>query len=440
MKVSFKTAFWGVMALLMVLLCWSVWEGAAQTNAPAVAHAPGTNEVSVSVQPPPEVTPRWVEHLAVQFPVLKTEILYNEVWKYLVSLVYIFLAFYLAKFLDYLTRVWIKKWSKKTNVQIDSLVLNLLNGPVKVVVFVIFLHIGLQVLQWPPKVQVALAKGFTVIVALSLTYMALKCVDLLVGYWHRRSAADADYALNDQLLPVLRKSLKVFVVVVAVLVTADNLEIKVTTALASLSIGGLAVGLAAQDTLANLFGAVAVFVDKPFRIGDLVRLEGVEGTVESIGVRSTRVRNLKGYLVTIPNKAVGNATITNLSRQPSIATEMNIGLAYDTSAEKLERALAILREIYGANQMIKGLLVTFNTFKESSLNLQVTFAWTGLDAAKYSIGMEELNLKVKQRFDKEGIHFAFPTRTLYLKQEPARTTGNGDGPATGTATVTTRAV
>ena len=123
----------------------------------------------------------------------------------------------------------------------------------------------------------------------------------------------------------------------AALVTLDNLGINITAAIASLSIGGLAVGLAAQDTLANLFGAVAIFLDKPFKIGDRIQIENVDGPVESIGLRSTRVRNLDGHLVTIPNKTMGNATIVNIAARPNIKTVMNIGITYDTPLEKVRR-------------------------------------------------------------------------------------------------------
>src|SRR6185295_7219143 len=116
-----------------------------------------------------------------------------------------------------------------------------------------------------------------------------------------RTGENRDKTFDEQLFPIIRKSLKLFVIVVATLVTLDNIGVNITAAIASLSIGGLAVGLAAQDTLANLFGAVAVFVDKPFRIGDAIKLESVTGNVEAIGMRSTRVRNLEGHLVSIPN-------------------------------------------------------------------------------------------------------------------------------------------
>jgi MscS family membrane protein len=189
--------------------------------------------------------------------------------------------------------------------------------------------------------------------------------------------------------------------------------------LASLSVGGLAVGLAAQDTLANLFGAVAVFVDKPFRVGDVVKIEATEGVVEVIGMRSTRVRTADGHLVAIPNKTVGNATIVNIAKRAGIRTVMNIGLTYDTTAERVKRAVDILEEIYKAHAMTKDVIITFNKFADSALNIEVVHVWNSTDYKAYLKGLQELNLNVKQRFDAEGLEFAFPTRTIYVKQVDA---------------------
>jgi len=354
---------------------------------------------------------------ARDLPFLKTQWFGNELWKYLFSLIYIFLAFYVSKLADYLTRVWLKKWAERSQTKFDDLVLELLNGPVKVVLFVVFLRIGLDVFRWPDLVQKVLAKGFTIIVACSLTYMVLKFIDLLMGYWKHRATAEADRTFDEQLFPIVRKTLKLFIIVVALLVTLSNIGIDVTAAIASLSIGGLAVGLAAQDTLANLFGAVAVFVDKPFRIGDRIKLDNVDGTVETIGLRSTRVRNQEGHLITIPNKTMGNATITNVTRRPNIKTEMNIGITYDTSTAKVRRALKILEEVYRSHTMTADLIISFNKFADSSLNILVVHWWNSTDYKAYVEGMQELNLTIKERFDAEGIGFAFPTQTLYLKQD-----------------------
>ena len=175
--------------------------------------------------------------------------------------------------------------------------------------------------------------------------------------------------------------------------------------------------MAAQDTLANLFGAVAVFVDKPFRLGDRVKLDSIDGTVEAIGMRSTRIRNLDGHLITVPNKTMGNTIITNVTKRPNIKTEMNLGVTYDTSTPKLKRALEILDEIYTSHPMTADLVISFNKFADSSLNILVVHSWNSTDQKAYLAGMQALNLQIKERFDAEGISFAFPTQTLYVKQD-----------------------
>jgi MscS family membrane protein len=256
------------------------------------------------------------------------------------------------------------------------------------------------------------------IVAFSVTYAALKLVDLMMGVWRERTSVGNDRTFDEQLFPVVRKTVKVFIFVIAVLVTWQNLSEKpITAILASLSIGGLAVGLAAQDTLANLFGAVAVYVDKPFRIGDRIQLDGVDGMVENIGLRSTRVRSMEGHHVIVPNKTMGNAIITNISRRLNIKTEMNIGIACETTTEKLKRAIALLEEIYRADKKTADLVISFNKFADWSLNIFVVHWWSGTDQKAHFAAMQELNLKIKERFDAEGIAFAFPTQTVYLKQE-----------------------
>ena len=191
--------------------------------------------------------------------------------------------------------------------------------------------------------------------------------------------------------------------------------------LAGLSVGGLALGLAAQDTVANLFGAVAIFLDKPFHIGDRIQsLRAWTARWRAIGLRSTRVRNLDGHHVTIPNKLMGNEVITNITRRPTIKTEMNLGLTYDTPVEKVKRATVLLEEIFRANPKTADLIISFNKFADSALNILVVHVWNGTDAKEHFAAMQELNLQIKQRFDAEKIEFAFPTQTIYLKAEAGK--------------------
>ena len=411
---KFKGLAWYRFGLLVLLasMFWAVWANAQSTN--VATNAPALTPV-IPTQSPTNLLTTTLSK--VDFLRRRDPLFDQPLWKYIASLIYIVLAFYIAKLLDLIINGWLKRWAAKTETKYDDLLLELLRGPVKVVAFVIFLHIGLGVFDWPMRMQIWLSRVLLVVVACSVTYVALKVVDLVLGLWREKVTSPEDKLFNEHLFPLIRKVIKVALAVAAVLLTADNLGIKITSVLAGLSVGGLALGLAAQDTVANLFGAVAIFLDKPFHIGDRIRLENVDGTVEGIGLRSTRVRSLDGHHVTIPNKTMGNTIITNVTRRPNIKTEMNLGLTYDTPADKVKRALQILEEIYRAEPLTEDLIVSFNKFADSALNILVVHWWKGSDAKKHFAAMQDLNLKLKERFDAEGINFAFPSQTLYLKQD-----------------------
>jgi MscS family membrane protein len=352
-----------------------------------------------------------------QVPALRLEVFGEPLWKYLAFLAYIGLAFLSAYLVNRLVSGRLRAWAARTPSKYDDILLQVVHGPVKVVTFVIVLNFGLRVFAWPAVVQDYLSKGLRVVVAWSITFMVIKALDLFLVFWRQRSAEPEDPLLDKQLLPLMRRVGKYFILLLALLVTAQNLGVEVTTLLAGLSIGGLAVGLAAQDTLANLFGAVALFMDRPCVVGDRIKVEGYDGVVEEIGLRSTRIRNLDGHLVTIPNKAMANASITNISKRPNIRTVMTIGITYDTPAEKVKRAGEIIQEVFKSHPMTADVWVSFNQFADFSLNFLVIHWWNSTVYKDYLAGMQEMNLALKARFDAAGISFAFPTRTLYVKQD-----------------------
>lgn len=420
MKLNSKPFFRGGVFLIVCLVfgfvCVSGQTG-VQTNSPLSTRALDKPESEVST------SSRLDKETPLTFGLDRISFLQREVpngiplWQYPASLIYILLAFVLAKCIDFGTRIYVKQWAERTKTKFDDLMLTLLRGPLNLISFVILLHIGLQVFNWPQWFEEILRKGLKIAVACSLTYMAIELVDLSMGYWKKRTAHETDKSFDEQIFPIITKALKLCVIVVAILVTTQNLGLNISSVIASLSIGGLALGLAAQDTLANLFGAVAVLIDKPFRIGDRIRIDSVDGTVEAIGMRSTRIRNLDGHFITIPNKTMGSAIITNVTLRPNIKTEVNIGITYDTPTEKVKRALLILEEIYKNHPMTFEVLISFNKFNDSSLNILVVHWWNSTDYKAYLSGMQELNLMVKTRFDEERIGFAFPTQTLYVKQD-----------------------
>jgi len=404
MKAKFESIFRGFLVLLLIAAVSGIWAAESATNQAPVTR---TNQTFGLLQGVERLEGQYLTFGLDRIPALRTMLLMGEpLWKYLASLIYILLAFYVAKLIDFFARVWMKKFAERTATRLDDLLLQLFAGPIKVVVFVVLLNIGLNILEWQPRVRLYLSKGLVIVVAASLTYLAIKVVNFALDLWRGRIAHETDRRFNNQLFSMLRKSLNTFIIILAIMVAAQNIGINITAAITSLSIGALAVGLAAQDTLANLFGAVAVFADKPFSVGDQIKLDSIEGMVEDVGLRSTRVRNSEGQLVAIPNKMIGNAAITNMTRRPSIKTVMNLLLPRALPSPKIKRALEILKEIYRSHPMTQQAWISFNQFSGANINVMIVHWWKGTDYEKYLAGIQEMNLAVKERFDAEEISLA----------------------------------
>jgi len=402
MRVKFQSLFRGMLGLLLALWAWALWAGVAgSTSRPPVS----TNEPSALVRRVERLEEYSLTFKLDEIAALREHSFLGEpLWKYLASVLYILLAIVVAKLIDLVAKVCLNRLASRKGSKLDDLLLGLLRGPIKVVVFVVLLNIGLNFFDWSAGAKLYLSKGLILVVAAAMTYLAVKVIDVLLEAWRKRHAQEADRRFNDQLFSVIRISLNAFIVIVAALVTAQNMDVNITAAIASLSIGGLAVGLAAQDTLANLFGALAVFVDKPFRVGDHIKLEGTEGTVEIVGLRSTRVRSPEGHLVSVPNKTMGNATITNVTNRPHIKTVINLVLSHDLPAAKIKRAISSLEEIYRGHPMTHQAWVTFNQFAGANVNIMIVHWWKGSHHQEYLAGLQEMNLAVKARFEAEGIN------------------------------------
>jgi MscS family membrane protein len=339
-------------------------------------------------------------------------------WEYLATLAYLVLAFGFAKGIDVLVKTRLRAWASRTETQWDDVLVGLADGPVKAVVFVILLNVGLQLFDWPRELQAYVSRLGFIGVALSLIYVSLKAVDGVALAWAARLPDDGDRAFQKQFIVLMGKGAKIVIVGVAVLTLLQNLGVNITAILGSVSVLGLALGLAAQDTVSNLFGAVAVFMDRPFKVGDRIKVgSDVDGVVEEMGLRATRVRTADGFLVTIPNKTVGANTVTNVSSRRFIRGVFDYGLVYDLPAERLRRAAALLREIYGTHPKTHEVQVHFNKFGDSALNLNVVWLCKGTDWNAYIAAVEALQLEVKARFDAEALEFAFPTQTVHMRQE-----------------------
>ena len=352
---------------------------------------------------------------------LQGNLLGVPLWEYVATLAYLVLALAVAKGLDVLVKTRLRAWASRTETQWDDVLVQLADGPVKAVVFVVLVNVGLQLFDWPREVQAYVSRLGFIGVALSLVYVSLKAVDGAAHAWAARLPDDGDRAFQKHFIVLMGKGAKVVLVLVALLTLLQNLGVNITAILGSVSVLGLALGLAAQDTVSNLFGAVAVFMDRPFKVGDRIKVgSDVDGVVEEMGLRATRVRTLDGFLVTVPNKTVGSNTVTNVSARRFIRGVFDYGLVYDLPADRLRRATELLREIYGRHPQTQEVLVHFNRFGDSALNLNVVWLWEGTEWKDYIAAVEAIQLEIKARFDAESLEFAFPTQTVHMRQESPR--------------------
>jgi len=343
--------------------------------------------------------------------VLRTSVLGRPLWQYLATILYLGLAFLAAGVLDRVLRFQLNHWVRRTDIRWDEVTVRRLAGPIKLVTFLAILDVGLELFDWPDWIEIWVAKLSYVAIGASLLMAFIKVVDAAIVIWRTKLPADGDRAFNEQLLLLVGKLLKAGGFVIGLFTVFGHLGIDIRAALASVSVMGLALGLAAQDTVANLFGAVAVFIDRPFKIGDRIRVGDVDGVVEDMGIRATRVRSLDGFLITVPNKTVGNTVVTNISSRPTIRTELNFGLTYDTSAARMEVAVQIIDQVFRNDPKTLESNVYFNRFLDSALNVNVVFVCGTTDWKEYCRILQSLNLQIKQRFDAEGLSFAFPTQT-----------------------------
>lgn len=280
----------------------------------------------------------------------------------------------------------------------------------------------IPVLQLPAissKYVQMLFKGLVPFFAMLVAY---KLVDL-VGLYFDRLASRSKSTLDDQLVPLVRKSLKIFIVIIGVLFILQNLDFNVTALLAGISIGGLAFALAAQDTIKNLFGSLMIFLDKPFQVGDWVTSGDIDGTVEEVGFRSTRVRTFRNSVVYVPNGKIADATIDNHGLRNYRRFYTRIGITYDTPPEMIVAFVQGLRTIVEKHPHTRKEVfhIYLNDFADSSLSIMFYIFFKAPDWSKELTYRHEVMLDVIKLANHLGVRFAFPTQTLHVETFPEKT-------------------
>ncbi|MBN1765990.1 MAG: mechanosensitive ion channel family protein [Sedimentisphaerales bacterium] len=357
----------------------------------------------------------------------------NELWRFGALLAVIFLGVLAARIARAMVEFFSKRLEKKVESKLLELFLRSMASPVGIAVFAVGFYVARFTLKFNLQ-DIAGEPGFSsrvfmlwgqiskAILAIAVSYFLYRMVDILEYYlkvWTSRTKS----TLDDMFVPVIRKTLRIFIAIVASLFIADNiLKLKIGPLLAAAGVGGLAFALAAKETIANFFGSINIFVDRPFQIGERIKIGGFDGPVEDVGFRSTRIRTLDGHQVSIPNSMVANEKIENIARRPYIKRVANITITYDTPSDKVEKAVQIIKDVLAHTEEVNrdadlAPRVFFNEFNEWSLNILVLYWFTPPNYWDFQQTNERINLAIMRGFEAEGIEFAFPTQTLYVKKE-----------------------
>ncbi|MGE5186904.1 MAG: mechanosensitive ion channel family protein [Acidobacteriota bacterium] len=315
-----------------------------------------------------------------------------------------------------------RRLSQRTSTTVDDELLAKLLGPARLLGALAFLRLVVPLLQLPPAPLSFALDVLLAVLAATLVWGALRTIDLLAG--HLGSASWARSRPSSRaLLSLLSRTAKLIIIVIAVIGFLGGIGLPVGSLLAGLGIGGIAIAFGAQKTVSDLFGAFALGIDQPLREGDFVKIESdVLGTVESVGLRSTRVRTLDRTLVTLPNGRVADMRIETFAARDRCRFATTIGLVYDTSAAQMREVLAGFERVLREHPRIwpDTVNVRFASFGASSLDIEI-MAWfqTG-DWGQFLICRQEVLLAFMDIVETAGSSFAFPTHTVHLVQQPGR--------------------
>jgi len=210
--------------------------------------------------------------------------------------------------------------------------------------------------------------------------------------------------------------LKIIIWVLGVIIILDNLGYKITTVLAGLGIGGIAVALAAQSIFGDLFSYFIIIFDKPFEVGDFIIIGDFMGTVETIGLKTTRIRSLSGEEIILSNSDLTSSRVKNFKRMPTRRVIFKIGVTYETPIEKLKKIPDIIKNIFESLKDVKLERVHFVSYGDFALNYEIAYLVLSSDYIKYMDLQQEINFKIKEEFEKLKIEFAYPTQTLFIKK------------------------
>lgn len=318
----------------------------------------------------------------------------------------------LSKIVYILITKVVKQFTRKTKTHIDDIIIDKVEEPVVFAIIITGIWYGLSILSFSDGIHNLIGHAFYFIITFNIAWLLVRLFNAFVDEFLAPLAEKTETDLDDQLLPVIRKSVSISIWILAVVVGLNNAGYDVTALIAGLGIGSFAFALAAKDSIGHVFGGFVLFTDQPFTINDRIIVKDYEGIVKEVGVRSTRIQTLDGRMVTIPNGTIANDSVVNVSKENSRRITVDLGLTYDTTPDNMELAMSLLNQVSEDDECVDETrtVASFMSFGDFSLNIR--FIYHIKKGANVYNTMNSVNLEVLKQFNNNGLEFAFPTQTI----------------------------
>jgi MscS family membrane protein len=337
----------------------------------------------------------------------------NTVLDWAIALLIVVGGIIISRIVYWIIKKVVRRITSKTKTKFDDILVDMAEEPIAFAIIIIGIWIGFNHLEFSsPSIRDFVKNIYFFLITFNAAWLLTRFLDALIREYITPYVEKSEGDLDDQLLPLIRKSIKVVIWILAIVIGLNNAGYDVGALIAGLGIGGLAFAMAAKDTVANLFGGFTILTDKPFKLKDRVKIDGFDGNIIEIGIRSTRLRTLQGRVVTIPNAFFASKSIENISSEPSRKINLNLGLTYNTSPENIELSMKILKEIIHKNPGTREKVnISFNAFNDSALNLLLIY-YIKKGADIFAVE-SAVNLEILKQFNLNKLEFAYPTQTIY---------------------------
>ena len=346
---------------------------------------------------------------------LENELWGNTIENWGISILIILGAIIIVKLLSLLGKKVIKPFVTGTDNHLDDVIFYSLEAPVKFAIILLGIWIAIHRLVYPDSFVKVVDNAYSILIVLDITWFFGRLFSsLLQVYWGKQSNGQAN-----KMMPIIKRTILVIVWLIGIVMALSNVGVNISALLGTLGIGGIAFALAAQDTVKNVFGAFTILTDKPFSIGDTIRVDSYEGTVVDVGVRSTKIMNYDKRIITFPNYKITDTSIVNISSEPMRRVVLNLGLTYDTTSEKMKEALELLKSIPKRVENVSSnpsdIVAVFTEYSDSALVIMYIYF---IEKQGDMLGVtSNMNMEILAAFNKAGLNLAFPTRTVYIQKD-----------------------